>query len=451
MVQKLTPFLPTMTIDWVKGSANVVADALTRCPFAKRESEDEAPEPWLAAVLAVWATDSTPAVTAATAAEIAAELKGHKVSFNNMKQLQRADEELRELIDFMKGKAPQDANRAANAAAITRHMALIDDVLYMTTGKPGANTSLQLAVPAGDLREHLLKGVHLPPLGTHQSATTIIARLSAHYWWPSMHTDVARMVRDCETCAKLHTPHLRYGEMQPLAVTERFQTWTVDFAGPWTKTDAGNQHLLVMQDNCTKICELIATPTTTAEAAADGILCGIVLRYGCPAKIVTDQGSAFASDLLAALCKSLNTQHAFSVAHHPQSHGQVERLIKTVERSIAATAAQHQRDWDRHLAGIQATLNFSPNRTTGVAPFELLTGAAPLLPAEQAIAPDAHRVQHTINDLAKSVRDRTADVARKTAPNVVAAQETQKRNHDERHLRPGPELDVGQYSTRQPN
>jgi hypothetical protein len=160
---------------------------------------------------------------------------------------------------------------------------------------------------------------------------------------------------------------------------------------------------------------------------------------------VTDQGSAFASDLLAALCKSLNTQHAFSVAHHPQSHGQVERLIKTVERSIAATAAQHQRDWDRHLAGIQATLNFSPNRTTGVAPFELLTGAAPLLPAEQAIAPDAHRVQHTINDLAKSVRDRTADVARKTASNVVAAQETQKRNHDERHLRPGPELDVGQY------
>lgn len=437
LVQKLTPYLPTMTVEWVKGNRNVVADALSRCPFVRLEEE-------LGGSTAQ--ALSPVATSAATTAEIAAHTK---ISRARMQELQERDPELKDLLVYLRNKkVPADEQRAAAVTAMARHMAIVDGVLYMTRfNTRGPEASYQLALPDGDLRRELLRQVHEPPLGVHQSATTLLARLSEHYWWPSMRADVVAMLRDCETCAKLHSPRLRYGELQAITVTERFHTWSVDFAGPWTKTDAGNAHLLVMQDNATKVCELFATPTTSAVDTVDGILRCIVARYGCPARIITDQGGAFISEVMAELCKRMGTEHAFSVARHPQSHGQVENCIKTVERALTATIASHQRDWDRHLFNVQAAINFSPNRTTGVSPFELCTGAAPTLPAERVLMGDAMVVPtgQAGEQVASDVRSLTDNLFSTIQRRVTEAKEEQKRNHDKRHLQPGLELEEGQY------
>ncbi len=75
-------------------------------------------------------------------------------------------------------------------------------------------------------------------------------------------------------------------------------------------------------------------------------------------------------------------KRTFSVAYHPQSHGQVENVIKQVWKLLKPHVSQHQRDWDQHLDKVEAALRFSPNKTTGISPFKMQTGYEARLPID---------------------------------------------------------------------
>jgi hypothetical protein len=205
---------------------------------------------------------------------------------------------------------------------------------------------------------------------------------------------------------------------------------TVDFAGPFTKTDSGNLHILVIVDNGSKEAFLKATPDATAETAARGIVRKYLYHKGVPKVILSDRGSAFTSDLMKSLMDMLGVKQRFSVAHHPQSHGQVENCIKTVERGLRAIISEHQRDWDKHLPRVEAAIRFSPNETTGVSPFALQHGCEAFLPIDR-ICGAKDKVQNAnthkaVKELGKEIEEALEDVRK----NAKKAQEKQKKHFD---------------------
>ena len=91
----------------------------------------------------------------------------------------------------------------------------------------------------------------------------------------------------------------------------------------------GHKYILTCQDNLSKYLMAIPMLTQTAEVTLT-FMKHIVLLYGIPQSIVTDQGSQFMSDVFKRLCKLLKLNKLNTTAYHPESNGALERTHKTM-------------------------------------------------------------------------------------------------------------------------
>ena len=64
----------------------------------------------------------------------------------------------------------------------------------------------------------------------------------------------------------------------------------------------------------------------------------------------------------------------FSTAFHPQTDGQSERMIQTLEDMLRACVLQFKGSWDGHLSLIEFAYNNSYQASIGMAPYEALYG-----------------------------------------------------------------------------
>nr|GEZ69127.1 putative reverse transcriptase domain-containing protein [Tanacetum cinerariifolium] len=63
-----------------------------------------------------------------------------------------------------------------------------------------------------------------------------------------------------------------------------------------------------------------------------------------------------------------------STAHHPETDGQSERTIQTLEDMLRACVIDFGRNWDRHLPLVEFSYNNSYHTSIKAAPFEALYG-----------------------------------------------------------------------------
>ena len=80
------------------------------------------------------------------------------------------------------------------------------------------------------------------------------------------------------------------------------------------------------------------------------------------------------------LWQMLGVKANFHISHHPQASGQVERANRTVVHILKKYVASNHRDWDVKLPLVLMAIRATPHRTTGVSPFEMMTGRQMTLP-----------------------------------------------------------------------
>jgi hypothetical protein len=68
-------------------------------------------------------------------------------------------------------------------------------------------------------------------------------------------------------------------------------------------TESGMKYILTCQDNLRKCFIAIPLQNQTAEEVTNAFVRNILLLYGIPTEIVTDQGSNFMSDIFKRICK----------------------------------------------------------------------------------------------------------------------------------------------------
>ncbi|GJZ68491.1 putative reverse transcriptase domain-containing protein [Tanacetum coccineum] len=100
----------------------------------------------------------------------------------------------------------------------------------------------------------------------------------------------------------------------------------------------------------------------------------IVARHGVPVSIISDRDGRFASHLWQALQEALGTRLDMSTAYHPQTDGQSERTIQTLEDMLRACVMDFGGSWDTHLPLVEFSYNNSYHTSIKCAPFEALYG-----------------------------------------------------------------------------
>ncbi|GJW95179.1 putative reverse transcriptase domain-containing protein [Tanacetum coccineum] len=98
------------------------------------------------------------------------------------------------------------------------------------------------------------------------------------------------------------------------------------------------------------------------------------LLHGVPMSIISDRDSRFASGFWGSLQKALGTVVNMSTAYHPETDGQSDRTIQTLEDMLRACVIDFGSSWDRHLPLVEFSYNNSYHASIKAAPFEALYG-----------------------------------------------------------------------------
>ncbi|GKF29339.1 putative reverse transcriptase domain-containing protein, partial [Tanacetum coccineum] len=161
------------------------------------------------------------------------------------------------------------------------------------------------------------------------------------YWWLNMKADIATYVGKCLTCTKLKAEHHK---PSGLLQQPKIPVWK------WGGKDYYG------------FCEWIA------ENAEWEIIC----RHGVLISIISDRDSHFTSRFWRSLQKAFRTNLDMSTAYHPQTDGQSERTIQTLEDMLRACVIDFGSSWDHHLPLVEFSYNNSYHTSIKAAPYEAL-------------------------------------------------------------------------------
>ncbi|GKD79554.1 putative reverse transcriptase domain-containing protein, partial [Tanacetum coccineum] len=153
----------------------------------------------------------------------------------------------------------------------------------------------------GDLRTVIMHESHKSKYFIHPSSDKMYHDMKKLYWWPDMKADIATYVSKCLTCDKVKAEHQRPPRLE----------------------------------------------TDPMEKLARMYLKEVVMRHGIPVSIICDRDPRFASNLWRSLQKALGTNLVMSTAYHPQTNGQSEKTIQTLEDMLRACVIDFGKGWCR--------------------------------------------------------------------------------------------------------
>ncbi|KAJ0614246.1 putative nucleotidyltransferase, Ribonuclease H [Helianthus annuus] len=141
------------------------------------------------------------------------------------------------------------------------------------------------------------------------------------------------------------------------------------------RSQRGNDTIWVIVDRLTKSAHFLAIKETDKfSTLADVYLKEIVSRHGVPTSIISDRDARFTSELWQAMHKSFGSRLDMSTAYHPQTDGQSERTIQTLEDMLRACVIDFGNSWEKHLPLVEFSYNNSYHTSIQATPFEALYG-----------------------------------------------------------------------------
>jgi transposase InsO family protein len=105
----------------------------------------------------------------------------------------------------------------------------------------------------------------------------------------------------------------------------------------------------VTSDHFTKFVQIYATKTKSALAVADKIYNEMLLKYGLPTRIHSDQGGEFDNTLFKRLHELSGMKYSRTTPYHPQGNGLTERFNRTAISMLKILAEKEKPNWPKRV------------------------------------------------------------------------------------------------------
>ncbi|OMO99999.1 Integrase, catalytic core [Corchorus capsularis] len=189
-----------------------------------------------------------------------------------------------------------------------------------------------------ELKRAVLEEAHSSAYALHPGSTKMYRTIRESYWWP-------------------------------------VGTYYYGFIAGLPRTRRGHDAIWVIVDRLTKSAQFLPVRITfSTERLTRLNVAEIVRLHGVSVSIVSDRDPIFTSRFWPKLQHALGTRLKFSTAFHPQTDGQSERTIQTLEDMLWACVLEFQGSWDDHVALAEFAYNNSYQASIGMAPYKALYG-----------------------------------------------------------------------------
>ncbi|GJW26964.1 putative reverse transcriptase domain-containing protein [Tanacetum coccineum] len=229
----------------------------------------------------------------------------------------------------------------------------------------------------GDLRSVIMHESHKSKYSIHPGSEKMYQDVKKQYWWPNMKADIAAYVSKCLTCARVKAEHQRPSGLlvQPAIPEWKWDNIMMDFITKLPKSSQGLDTIWVIVDRLTKSAHFLPIrENDPLDKLARLYLNRIVARHGIPVSIICDRDGRFTSNFWKSFQKALGTDISMSTAYHPETDGQSERTIQTLEDMLRACVIDFGKGWVKHLPLAEFSYNNSYHASIKAAPYEALYG-----------------------------------------------------------------------------
>ncbi|GJV94687.1 putative reverse transcriptase domain-containing protein [Tanacetum coccineum] len=199
----------------------------------------------------------------------------------------------------------------------------------------------------GDLRSVIMHESHKSKYSIHPGSENLYQDVKKLYWWPNMKADIATY----------------------------WDNITMDFITKLPRSSQGFDTIWVIVDRLTKFAHFLPIrDNDPLDKLARLYLNRIVARHRIPASIICDRDGRFISNFWRSFQKVLGTDISMSTAYHPETDGQSERTIQTLEDMLRACVIDFGKGWVKHLPLAEFSYNNSYHASIKAAPYEALYG-----------------------------------------------------------------------------
>nr|GEX95288.1 putative reverse transcriptase domain-containing protein [Tanacetum cinerariifolium] len=200
----------------------------------------------------------------------------------------------------------------------------------------------------GNLRSVIMQESHKSMYTIYPGSEKMYQDMKELCWWLNIKADIATYVSKCLTYAKVKSEHQRPSGLlvQPAICVWKWDNITMDFIIP--KSSQGFDTIWVIVDRLTKSAHFLP------------------IRENDP----MDKLARLYLDRIKALGTNLDT----STAYHPETDGQSDKTIQTLEDMLRTCVIDFGKGWVKHLPLVEFSYNNSYHARIKVAPYEALYG-----------------------------------------------------------------------------
>ena len=258
---------------------------------------------------------------------------------------QSSDVTIGRVIELLKcGYRPQNIDRKSESNEVSKYfrewskLSFSNNILYRSTVLNGVETE-QLFLP---VRFHSIVLQHLHDDVGHQGRDRTLSLVRARFYWPGLESDVLNKVKNCEKCIKRKTIPAPSAELVNITSSQPMELVCIDFLS-LERSKGGFENILVITDHFTRYAQAFPTRNQEAKTTAKVLFDNFIVHYGFPARLHSDQGRNFESNVIKELCSLASVEKSRTTPYHPMGNGMVERFNQTL-LNMLGTLKEHQKE-----------------------------------------------------------------------------------------------------------
>ncbi|XP_053686342.1 uncharacterized protein K02A2.6-like [Sabethes cyaneus] len=340
-----------ISLEYVTGKNNVVADALSRAPLNDNATADVYKKSNIYKV-----------IEQVGSVRLSNYLSISDTRLSEIIQATAKDSTMQLIIEFILNGWPTTADQVPDSVKIyfryCQELSTQDGLVFRND---------RILIPHS-LRRKLIDICHASHSGIE--ATLKLAR--ANLFWPGMSVQIKEVVQSCTTCAKFAA-----SQSNPPMVTHSIPVYPFQFVSMDVFfADFVNirRAFLVTVDHYSDYFEVDVLkdlkPDCVIAACKENFA-----RHGKPQVILTDNGTNFVCQKMVEFAREWDFQHITSAPHHQQANGKAEAAVKIAKRLLKKSqesgidfwyALLHWRNIPNKIGSSPAARLFSRSTSCGI-------------------------------------------------------------------------------------
>ena len=190
-------------------------------------------------------------------------------------------------------------------------------------------------------------------------------------------------------------------------------------------------NVLVIIDHFTSFAVAIPTRNHTAKTTAAVLYNEFIVRYGIPARLHSDQGANFESQIIKKeLCEVMGIHKSRTTPNYASGNGMIERFNRTLISMLGTLDIEKKKSWKQYIAPLVQAYNCIKHESTGFSTYMLLFGREPRLPVDLAFGINTRSEETSYTEYVSDLQNKLKDTFEIVNKNATKSREKQKKNND---------------------